>query len=63
MKTYGSKANFDEILFLTHSKTRISRLGIKAVQGLHLTYEEARKLQNIIKMAIFFLQISRSLPK
>jgi hypothetical protein len=62
MKTCGSKANCDEILFLTHSKTRMSRLGIKTAQGLHLMYEEARKLQNNIKMA-FFLQISRSLPK
>jgi len=56
MKTYGSKASFDEILFPTHSKTRISRLGIKTAYGLHLTYEEARKLQNI-KMAFFFTNL------
>ena len=62
MKTYGSKANFDEILFLTYSKTSISRLGIKTAQVLHLTFEEARKLQKDIKMA-FFLEVARSLPK
>lgn len=56
---HGSKANFDEILFLTHSKTRISSLGIKTAQGLHLTYEESGKLQSIIKMAFFFFYKSQ----